>query len=218
MRAAHRLVVNNWRKVELENKHLLSSPVRWAVLDYEKIDSPDCEVDIQLSAERDGTAHGIAAWFETDLYDGIGFSCAPAKEQLLYGQAFFPFEKPISMAIGDRAEIRLSARLVDGDYLWRWKTKMISNTSQRGEVVQFDQSTFFGDILDQEAIKRRERRFVPSRTREIEIGLACLAAIDGRSPLEEIAAELAARFPDCFQNEQAALDRVVDIIRRHEKI
>jgi protein arginine N-methyltransferase 1 len=87
-------------------------------------------------AKRNGTAHGIAVWFDSELVDGIGFSNHPAAPQLIYGTAFFPFSTPAPISEGEPIKLRLAADFVQNDYVWRWSTDF-SSTS-------FNQSTFQG--------------------------------------------------------------------------
>lgn len=217
MRAAHGLVVNDKKRVELGAHQLLTHPENWTTLDYEVIVSPDCEAEIHLRAERNGTAHGIAAWFDTELYGDIGFSCAPGEQQLLYGQAFFPLQEPVDLAAGDDAEIHISAKLIDNEYVWRWRTKVYSGRNGTDVKARFEQSNFFSRIFDPQKLRRREGKFVPSPSREIQIATACLGMIDGKMSLKQIAADIAAGFPDAFESEQAALDRVAEIISHFDK-
>ena len=51
-------------------------------------------------------------WFDSELFDGIGFSNHPAAPELIYGIGFFPFSQPVAVDEGDRIELRLAADLV----------------------------------------------------------------------------------------------------------
>src|SRR5688500_376602 len=120
--AGTRLVTNNWRKTRIEPEQLLVEPVCWTTVDYYEVESPDIRAEISWRAPREGTAHGVAVWFDSDLVDGIGFSNHPSKPEMIYGNGFFPFSEPVNVKEGDRIVLRLAARMVEDDYVWRWDT------------------------------------------------------------------------------------------------
>lgn len=132
-----RLAVNHTRKAEIHADDLISPATDVAAIDYATIETPDFGTVFDLHPSRDGLAHGMALWFDTTLADGIGFSNAPGQPELIYGQLFIPFERPLDLKRGSEVAIDLRARLLnEDDYLWRW------TTSVDGEQ-RFDQCTFF---------------------------------------------------------------------------
>lgn len=131
-----RLITNNWRKTRIRPEQFLTEPVCWTTIDYYEVYSPDVRAEMSWRAARKGTAHGVAVWFDADLGDGIGFSNYPSGPELIYGNGFFPFSEPVEVMEGDRIKLRLEAKMVVDDYVWRWDTEF-PNTS-------FKQSTFFG--------------------------------------------------------------------------
>jgi type I protein arginine methyltransferase len=72
LRAGHALAVNTWRKVNAKAEHLLTPAQHWATLDYATITSPHVTGEVAWTVEREGTAHGLVIWFDTELADGIG--------------------------------------------------------------------------------------------------------------------------------------------------
>jgi protein arginine N-methyltransferase 1 len=144
--AGTRFVTNTWRKTYIKPEQLLVEPVCWTTIDYYEVDHCDIRAEISWSVARTGTAHGIAIWFDSDLLDGIGFSNHPAAPDLIYGNALFFLSEPVEVAEGERIKLRLTAKLIDNDYVWRWDTDF-SKTS-------FKQSTFFGVPLSLERLKK----------------------------------------------------------------
>jgi len=140
---ARRLAINGMRKRMIELRELISEPANVVAIDYETIATTDFEATIELGATRDGTAHGFALWFDTQLACGIGFSNAPGSEATIYGRSFVPFESPVDLRQGDAIVIDLAARFVsaDDDYLWRWNTTMKRREGESRPL--FRQSTFF---------------------------------------------------------------------------
>jgi type I protein arginine methyltransferase len=188
--AAARVVTNTWRKSRIEAHELLVNPSCWTTLEYREIESADVSAEISWQAERPGTAHGIAVWFDSvlmdDAYARIGFSNAPGAPELIYGCGLFPFPGPVTVAEGDRINVRLSADFVNGDYVWRWETDFPS--------MSFKQSTFFGVPLSPAQLRKRANTYAPVLN---ELGLITrfvLAQMDGRNSIEQIATKLSEQF------------------------
>lgn len=145
--AATRLVTNTWRKTRINPEQLLADPICWATLDYYEVNSPDVHAEISWQAAREGTAHGLAVWFDSELAEGIRFSNHPAAPEMIYGSGFFPFSQPVAVSEGERISIRLAADLVNDGYVWRWDTEVPGKAS-------FKQSTFFGAPLSTSQLRK----------------------------------------------------------------
>ena len=48
------------------------------------------------------------------------------RHELIYGNAFFPFQQPLEVLPEDRIDVRLEARFIGDDYTWRWDTTLWS--------------------------------------------------------------------------------------------
>lgn len=142
--AATRRVTNTWRKTRIAPQELLTEPVCWTTVDYYEVNSPDIRAEISWRPGRNGTAHGVAVWFDTDLVDGIGFSNHPKEPELIYGKGLFPFSKPVEVMEGERITLRLAARMVEDAYVWCWETDFFSRNDETHPKVSFKQSTFYG--------------------------------------------------------------------------
>ncbi len=224
MRAGHRLVVNTWRRVDLTADRLIVPPQRWATLDYRTVDSPHVDAKLTWTAECPGTAHGVLVWFDTQLLDGIGFSNAPGEPKLIYGQAFFPLQQPIDLAVGEQVAVRLAANLVAREYVWRWETEVFSVTASSSarrsppeRRLRFQQSTFLGNPLGVEKLHRSEAGYVPRLSADGQIDRYLLSLIDGRLSLGEIARQAAEKFPKQFPRWQDALTRAAELADRFGK-
>lgn len=136
--AGTRFITNNWRKTAIKPEEFLAEPVCWHTIDYEEVKSRDVRAEISWRAARNGTAHGFAVWFDSELVDNIGFSNHPSASRSIYGQGFFPFSQPVKVSEGDRIELRLAADFIRDNYVWRWDTDFIN------QKVSFKQSTFHG--------------------------------------------------------------------------
>lgn len=154
MSAARRLGSAAWAKVHASPEQLLTRPVRCAELDFRQVTETKLDTTIEWTAERCGTGHGFVAWFDTMLLGDIGWSNAPGREPMIYGNAFFPWEEPIALAAGDQIVVTLRADLVEGDYYWRWTTNV---TRGQQEIARFKQSNF-------SALRARQALDLRSRT------------------------------------------------------
>jgi len=145
--AGIRSVTNTWRKSRIKPGQLLTHPVCWTTLDYYEVSSPDIRAEISWQAARQGIAHGVAVWFDSELAEGIGFSNHPAAPEMIYGIGFFPFSQPVEVTEGERITVRLAADLVNDGYVWRWDTEVLGKAS-------FRQSTFFGVPLSRNQLRK----------------------------------------------------------------
>jgi protein arginine N-methyltransferase 1 len=193
------LMANGWFRARATGAALLSEPAPFVTLDYDR-PAPALHASWDASATRDGTAHGLLLWFDTDLTDRIALSNAPTAPAALYGQAFFPFRPTFAMRRGDRLHVDLRAVLAGDDYAWTW--------CARDGALSVRHSTLLSLPLDPDALARRSERSAPRRSAEGEILRALLDGADGRATFGELARMLHARFTERFQTPQAALDYV----------
>jgi protein arginine N-methyltransferase 1 len=149
--AGERLITNTWRKSYLKPEQLLVDPVCWTTIDYNEVKNADVHAEISWQAARDGTAHGVAVWFDSELADEVTFSNHPAAPRMIYGVGLFPFSQPIAITKGEHIELRLSADLVQDGYVWRWDTEFFSGTRVK---ASFKQSTFYGVPLSQTQLRK----------------------------------------------------------------
>lgn len=149
--AATRFITNTWRKSHIKAEQFLAEPVSWKTIDYYEVDSPDAQAEISWRVARNGTAHGFAVWFDAELVDDIVFSNHPSAPRMIYGQGFFPFSQPVQVSEGNRIELKLSAKFVQDDYVWRWDTNFVD------QKTNFKQSTFYGVPLSTAQLRTSAR-------------------------------------------------------------
>jgi SAM-dependent methyltransferase len=142
-------ITNTWRKTRFKSDELLTEATCWATLDYYEVDTHDISAKVSWRVARAGVAHGIAVWFDAELADGIGFSNRPGAPELIYGNGFFPFPRPVEVRGGEQVEVRIRADLVGDDYVWTWDTDF---TDQQ---IRFQQSTFYGVALSPEQLRKK---------------------------------------------------------------
>jgi protein arginine N-methyltransferase 1 len=204
MTAARRMAVNSWTRARVPADALLAEPCTWAVLDYRTVKEPDVRAALAWTVAREGTAHGLSAWFQAELADGIGYATGPGEPETIYGTPFFPFAEPVPVAAGDRIAVDLQARLVGDDYAWIWDTR-IERAAR--STVEFRQSTLLGQPISPARLRRRAHGFRPALGEAGHIDRMILGRMDGGASLEEIAREVQAAFPARFARWEDALTR-----------
>ncbi len=194
--------VNTWRKCSFKLEQCLVPPQLWAVLDYRAIASPQVSGVLNWQLEAAGQAHGLGLWFEAELAPGIGFSNAPGQPELVYGKVFFPWQEPVALELGDQVRVALRAHLVQGEYIWQWRSQV-----QRGEarVAQFQQSNFFARPRSPQQLAQQSEHYRPPWTARSQAARWVLEAIAAGQSLGEMATDLTSQFPQQFPSRQGAL-------------
>lgn len=216
MSAARSLGTNGWAKTHARPQQLLAKPVHWATLDYRSITDERVDSEIVWTAERSGVGHGFVLWFDTILYQDIGFSNAPGEAPMLYGNAFFPWQEPVEIAEGDVVSVRIRGDLVDGDYFWRWDSRIERRGPGPAQTIRFAQSNLSA-LRAMKSFRSRGSNSVPAFSQRVEIDRLILDSIDGHRSSQAIAEKVAATFPDAFPSWEAALDTVADLAARYIK-
>jgi protein arginine N-methyltransferase 1 len=206
------LVLNSGHRITAKLEQLMSEPEELCTLDYMANPGPNVSAKLAFRASRNGTAHGICMWFETELYEGIGFSASPGSPVTIYGQLFLPWLEPVVLEDGQEILVMLHANLVGKDYLWRWETETTSR--EGGKKVHFRQSSFEGTLVSSHTLRRHAVDHVPVLTAEGEAERFLLGAMDGRASLEEIAKKVAVRFPEVYSSHEEAFERVSELARK----
>ncbi|MBC8023460.1 MAG: class I SAM-dependent methyltransferase [Burkholderiales bacterium] len=212
MHAARALAANQWRRAVVQRDQLVTVPAGCGTLDYASIASPDFDSTVELEAAREAESHGFCLWFDSTLAPGVEFSNAPGAPGLIYGNAFFPWPEAVPLARGDRIELRLRARLMRGEYLWTWETRVMRGTTQ---VASFRQSDFFGEPLAAGKVRRHSSTHVAKLGEAGRIDALVLGLMQQDLALGEIAHRLVAAFPGRFARWQDALTRVAELSQRY---
>lgn len=210
MTVARDAVLNCMKRTTPARDQLFCEPLCWAVLDYATIQQPGYAAPMSFTAARAGIAHGLILWFDSLLADGIEFSNAPGKPELVYSSSFLPWSAPVSIEVGDTISVRLRADFTGADYTWSWDSKVFegATTAVRAE---FRQSTFWGSPLSASRLRRRSSDYRPTLGADGQVDALILAEMDGARPLEDIARTAMQRFPARFRSFAEALAKVADL-------
>ncbi len=104
---------------ELPEGALLSQPARFHTLELEGAPSAGFEAQRYLAADRDGTLHGLAVWFDAYAGGQLAFSTGPGRPLTHALHAFFPAPRPISIAAGTRVGLVVEAIPAEAAIHWR---------------------------------------------------------------------------------------------------
>lgn len=213
--AGRNLVVNSWSKYRAGVEELLVEPLKWHTINYQEFESPDVAGRMSWKMTTSATTHGVLIWFDTELDSENGFSNHPGQPELVYGSAFFPFLEPIALAAGDEVNINMQADLIEKDYVWRWNTSV---TSALGDPKRnFKQSSFYSVPLSRTKLQKRVGSFVPTTNEEGKITTFVLSLMDGKFPLDEIARQVAEKFPGKFADSRQALTAVSTLSEQYSE-
>jgi len=209
LEAALPVVLNTMYKRQCKPEQLVSNSQEWHVLDYMNGANPRAGGALRYVTTRAGTVHGFAVWFETKLLGEIGFCTEPGSTNNVYGQVFLPLLKPVEVVEGEEICAGLHADLIGTDYIWRWEFEAPARPGR--DVVCYRHSTFQGGGITPSSLRKRSAEFVPVLS---EAGLAerwLLLAMDGKTPLDEIAQKAAEHFPHTFSRVEDAFRRAGEI-------
>jgi protein arginine N-methyltransferase 1 len=206
------LVLNTRHSIAVKVEQLISEPEEWCTLDYMGNLGSEMSGRLAFRAKRNETAHGICVWFETELYEDIGFSSGPESAVTIYGQSFLPWLEPVVLDEGQEIFVTIRANLVGHDYLWRWETEIVDSTGSK--KVHFQQSTFEGAQISLRTLRRQATDHIPVLTAEGEAERFLLKAMDGTLSLQEIAKSAAKQFPKVYSSHDEAFERASDLARK----
>lgn len=214
MTAARNMVLQDFTLVRFAPEQLVGQPARWATLDYTTETTAAVAGTIAVKAERRGPAHGLLAWFDAELLDGVGFSNAPGAPPAVYKSAFFPWLEPVMLEAGDVVEAAIRADPVAGNYVWTWRTTV---AHAGGRQTHFDQSTFNAVPMTRARLAARASGAVTVLDERGQIEAFVLGAFDGRRTNREVADAVCERFPHRFASAADALAYVGDLAVKHSR-
>ena len=196
LRSALPFVANEVEKCRARADQLLGAPIRWASLEYLTLADAAVRGSAASTIARDGMAHGVVVWFDTELVEGIGYSNGPgAAADSIYGQIFFPWPEAVALQAGDRVSVEVRADPIGSDYIWTWATDIQSGP---GAVTRFRQSTFNSSPPSPASVRNRATSFVPALSAAGQEALEILEGMRSGRTIGELARQLQAQHPDRF--------------------
>jgi protein arginine N-methyltransferase 1 len=214
MTPAERLALQQMRRLRVPADEVLTPPRTWTTLDYETVSSASARGVASWTFEGRSIGRGLQLWFDAELAPGIAFSNAPGAAATLYQAMFAPWTQPVALEPGDEIAVELFADHLGEDYVWRWNT-MVTGAGGGAPKAAFRQSTFLGQPITAEALRRRRPDHVPRLNDEGRLAAFVLGELRGERALGEIARDLTARFPAACPDEPSALARAASLARKY---
>jgi protein arginine N-methyltransferase 1 len=165
--ASREIAVNNLARPRFRRENLVSEPRCCATLDYRTLSATNINARVEWTLDRSVTVHGIAVWFDCETAEGFSFTNIPgSRTPNVYGDAFFPWLRPVELAPGDRVAVDIRADPVRGEYQWCWNSEVTAGPDATKRLASFRQSTFQGTVISPRHLHRRAQSFVPSLSEE----------------------------------------------------
>ena len=215
MAPLQKYLTNLKRKEDFAPDQLLMEPRVWGDLDYTALNSANVAGEVAAVATRQGVAHGLCLWFETELTRNVGFSTGPGEPKTIYGMQMLPLSSPVEVDAGDAISLKVRADLVDADYIWQWDTRVSSAGSPARAKAEFKQSTFFGAPPAIDEFRKTAADYVPELNAFVRIDLFILTCLNTGVSLGNVARQTCAEFPQQFATWREALKRVAQVASRY---
>jgi len=209
------LLLNQTYGSTFKSEQLLTEAKEWGLLDYKAGAATRLHAELDFHVGREGTGHGVCLWFETELFENIGYSSGPGGSGTVYGQLFLPWLEPVAVEKGQKIQLGLHADLIGQDYIWRWETR-IPPAANRAEL-HFQQSTFQGANFSPQSLRRQEMNYAPLLSEAGQADLWMLQRMDGSACLEKIAQSASEQFPLLFTSWHEAFRRAADLSREFSR-
>ncbi len=208
-------ILNQSYSSSFKKDQLLSQQQNWGLLDYTVGAPTRVNAELYFNVVRDGTAHGLCLWFDTQLLDGIGYSSGPGDSATIYGQIFLPWLDPVTIAEGQEIQVELRADLIGQDYIWSWNTTILARDG--APTTNFRQSTFQGANFSPDSLRRQAVDYTPLLSEAGQADLWMLERMDGTASLQKIAESASERFPRLFSSRREAFRRAADLSREFSR-
>jgi protein arginine N-methyltransferase 1 len=213
MEPARQRRVNTCNKYYFKREQVLSAPVDWATLDYRTVEAASVRGTVKFEVIRQGLADGFILWFDAELGDGINFSNAPGKPDLIYGQLFFPMQEPVPVFPKQVITMDVRAHLVGDDYVWQWTT-LASDPTASDKTIRYHQSSFFNNACPVQELEKRSDTYLPLLNPEGLIYKRALDLMHSGQRLGQIAKTISEEFPQRFGTAEEALAFVGELSAR----
>ena len=215
LRSALPFVENSVFRYSATADQLLSRPAQWARLDYPAFNELHLRESRLFTIARRGTAHGLLAWFDAELVEGVGYSNAPGAREGSYHQLLFPWPRPIALDEGDMVNFELRADPVGAGILWTWTTEIRLSRDSNAVPERMRHTTFRSKPISLKSLRKRALDFVPERSAEGELALFILGRMNASCKVGDIAAQLQEAYPARFQSFDDAHGVVAEFCERY---
>jgi protein arginine N-methyltransferase 1 len=196
--------VNTKHSVELTAAELIAAPVALGGIDLAAAQPDYFSWRVTLRADRDGTFHGLAGWFESELAPGVRMTNSPLEERINRPQVFLPTGEPVAVRAGESVVATVMTR--PASQLLGWTVEFPASGKR------FAHSTWQGMLFSPEDLLRANPQHVPVPSEE---GLArgiVLGYCDGRRTVGEIEEAVLRDHPRLFPSRDETCRFIVDVL------
>jgi predicted RNA methylase len=211
---ARTVAVNTGYPVKYKKGQLLGASTRAASLDLFTVDASPFNVEATIRARKSGMMHGIGGWFEARLSKSVTLTNSPAaRRSISRRNMFFPVDRPVKLATGDRVRVRMNIRPAEAAVTW----KVDAVGGGRASVdappkAQFTHSTLRGMLISKEDLRRTHPGFVPRLSPWGAARRSVLTLCDGGRSLPELEREVYQRHPELFPSPADAALFVSEVV------
>ena len=115
-----RLAYNAVYQIISEPVRLLSEPQTIATIDFYTVETLAKELTGSFTFGRDGTLHGLAGWFRSQLAPGRILDCGPDAPHTHWGQILFPIGDPLNIKKDGQITMMFKETADNTSSLWQW--------------------------------------------------------------------------------------------------
>jgi SAM-dependent methyltransferase len=165
----------------------------------------------RLDIDQPGELCGLLGTFVARMSPSVELTNAPwGRRAFDRWQNLYPLPATVAVSRGDfvTVDVHVSPKL----RVVRWQGA--AHTSRGTQIACFDQSTFFGAILDPDDIMCSNDGWMPEPHDRVSIARRVLDLVDGTKTVGEIATAVVSEFPGKFRSPRRAADFVRSVIPR----
>ena len=208
--------VNTGYPVTYSPDNLLGTPAVGALLELSSARAGSFKIEAAIAVERDGTLHGVGGWFRAQLSQSAVMTKSPlASERINRRNVFFPIDRPVFVAAGDRVQIVM--HIMPTDMIVSWKTEIWGRTPEGAAISKgrFAHSTWQGMLIVQEDLRKNSPDSVPQLSPRGLARLTVLRLCDGQHTLAQVEQEVHRSHPELFRSLREAAVFVAEVVTRY---
>ncbi len=209
-----KVAVNQVHEKNFTEDRFLSEPVSLQRLDLRRATETRLGGKAVFHTSRQGTLHGVGAWFNQWLSEDICVSTAPplALPSPPWSQLFFPIEQPVKVQRGDCIVVAMKAfAFTTAGVVWKWDVQV----EGRGTQANFSHSTFNGLPLSRDYLQKQSPSYAPPLSSLGQAARFILNLCDGNTPLAEIEREVFRQYTTLIRTQQDAAAFVAEVLRKY---
>jgi protein arginine N-methyltransferase 1 len=212
-RCVRPLAANTGYQVNLSPETIIGDVIDISNVDLNHATTDPFHGEATATIRRSGTLHGLGGWFNAELAPGIFMTNSPlSPERIQRRQVFFPIDRPVQVAAGDQARIRMTVRPADSVVNWNVDVLDAATGAKR---ASFRHSTWKGMLIPSEDLAHTRPDFKPRLIPRGEGRRTVVNLCDGSRTLTQIEDEVFRRHPDLFRTREEAAIFVAEVVTRY---